>query len=293
MTQHLWTLCTELYFPRNLKLRSPDTRRQYRLAIDHYGEHLGHAATTADLDDDLLTVWMSSLLDRGLSPMTVRERAGRITALWRWLAKRRIVDHFPTLTMPDVPEPQPVAMREDDLRRLFQSAAKERGSISGIPADLWWTSLLAFVWSTAERKGAALAVRREWVDLEHGTCSIPASVRKGKRKPAIYHLWPQVVDLIRRTLAYNPHREHIWPWEKHPTSYWNHLRRIATDAGWPDDRKHKTHSLRVSHATWRTAMGGDAAKALKHSDPETTRRHYIDQRFLPQDESQLFVPWEG
>lgn len=292
LSDTLWNICCEQYFPRNLKLRSPKTRAQYRFAIDGYGRHLGRVPTLADLDDDLLLVWTASLLDRGLSAYTVREKVGRITAVWTWLAKRRIVERFPTLQKPDAPEPVPVAAREDELRRLFKSAAKERGTIAGVPADLWWTSLLAFLWSTGERRGAALALRREWVDLGAGVVSISASVRKGRRKAACYHLWPSVLKLLDQALAVESTRELVWPWPWHEVTFYNRFGRIAVDAGLPDDRKHKCHLLRVSHATWRTAQGGDASKALMHSDPATTRRHYLDPRLLPPDETRLFAPWE-
>jgi integrase len=292
MDRELWSVCTDLFFPRRIGLRSDKTRRQYQFALNSYAEHLGHPATLADLDDDLLTVWTTTLLNSGLSAYTVREKVGRILTLWRWLAARREVDRWPTVTRPPAPEPLPVAANEDQLRRLFHSAAKERGAIEGVPADLWWLSLFGFVWCTAERKTAALAVRVEWLDLAAGCCTIPANVRKGGRKNAVYHLWPELVPLLSRSIAACPGRELLWPWPYHEVTFYNRFSRIAVDAGWPDDRKHKCHCLRVSHATWRQVAGGDASRALMHSDPATTRRHYLDPRMLPADDCRLFVPWD-
>lgn len=289
----LWSACVDLYFPRNLRIRSPETKRQYRIACDHYGRHLGKLATIADLSDDPLLTWQSAMLARNLSAFTVRERAGRIVTLWTWLAKRGVVSTWPTVQTPDVPVVTPVAMREADLRRLFKSAAKERGKIAGVPADLWWTSFLAFVWSTAERRAAALAVRREWIDFEAGVCHIPAAARKGGKKPATHHLWPEVLGLIRQSLAHEPDRELVWPWPWCDETYWNRLAKITVDAGWPNDRRHKTHCLRVSHATWLKVLGGDPTRALLHGDSATTQRHYLDPRLQPPDPQRLFVPWAG
>lgn len=289
---NLWVLCETLYFPRKITLRSDKTKVQYKYAIEGFSKHLGHVATTADLDDDLLTMWMAVLLDSGLAVDTVREKAGRIISLWNWLARRGVVRTFPTLTKPPAPEPRPIAPREDDLRRLFRSASKERGFILGIPADIWWMSLFAFVFCTSERKGAALAVKPEWIDLDNAIVQIPAAVRKGRRKNACYHLWPEVVPLLREVLRPSPNRELVWPWPWHEGTFYNRLGRICLDAGWPDDHKHKIHSLRVAHATYRHIAGGDATRQLMHGESATTEKHYIDKSLLPPDGIMLFVPWQ-
>lgn len=291
---HLWQICETTYFPRKLTLRSPNTRRQYRYACDDLSQHLRRPATLADLEDDLLTMWTAAMLDRQppLSVYTVRERLGRILTLWTWLAKKGHVRWFPTIQRPEAPDPLPIAPREDELRRLFTSARKERGFIEGVPADLWWVSHLAFVWCTSERKTAALSVRVEWLDLERSMCVIPAAYRKGKRKHGIYPLWPSVVPLLRQVVTAHQPRELVWPWPYDPTTYYNHFRRIAVDAGWPDDRKHKLHSLRVGHATHLKIAGGDATAKLMHADVATTMRHYIDKSQLPQEPNMLFSPWE-
>lgn len=150
-------------------------------------------------------------------------------------------------------------------------------------------ALFAFAWSTAERCGACLALRWEWVNLEAGIATIPASVRKGRRKNAVYHLWPEVVALLREIRL--PERELVFPFDHSEGCYFYRYGRILERASLPNDRKSKTHSLRVSHATWCEINGGDASRALMHSSPETTRKSYIDARLLPSIESPLFVPW--
>lgn len=292
--RNLLEICESEYFPLNLKIRSEKTRYQYRVALDCFGRSLGRPPTTADLTDDAVTIWMGRLLQRqpALAVDTIRERVNRVLALWVWLAKRTVGMRWPTVIKPQAPEPMPVAMTEAQLRRLFASAAKERGQICGIPAELWWTSYLAFVFSTSERKGAALAVRVAWLDFERGSVRIPPASRKGGRKWGIYPLWPELVPLLRQCIAAAPERDLMWPWPKCERSYYTAFDRILRDAGIPVDRKHKTHSLRVSHATWRAALGGDATRALGHDSAETTRRHYLDKTLMPDDPTRLFVPWQ-
>lgn len=280
-----------LYFPLNIRCRSPKTKYAYELALRAFGRFLGHEPALPDLTDDAVTRWMAALLTEGKAVYTVREMAGRIQAMWNFLAKRRIVPMFPTFAKPAPPDSLPQALTEDQLRALFASAKKERGKIEGVPADLWWTSFLAFIWNTAERKSAALSVRVEWVQFDRGVCTIPPDVRKGGRKWAVYHLWPETVTLMRACRDSLPGRELMWPLDFCEGSYYTRYDRILADAGLPVTRKTKTHALRCSHATWLKVMGGDPTRQLGHSDPQTTARSYLDPRHLPNEQPKLFVPW--
>lgn len=286
-------ICEQLFFPLRITIRSEKTRYQYRLAIGDFAKHIGHEPTIADLQDDLLTIWMSRLLDLKLAIDTVRERVGRVQTLWAWLARRGVVNRWPTVIKPPAPEPLPLAMTEAQLRSLFRSAAKERGDLDGVPADLWWMSFLAFIWNTSERKGAVLACRPEWFNLDpdRPTCVIPPEARKGRRKWGVYDLYPEIMPLIRALINVKPGRELMWPWPRHWGSYYTAYNRILKDAEIPVTRKHKTHGLRCSHATWLKVMGGDPTKQLGHGDAATTNRHYIDPRLLRNDQPKLFIPW--
>jgi integrase len=288
-------VCENEFFPLRISIRATNTKYQYRLAIADFSRHLGHTATIADLTDDTVTIWMGRLLSirPALSVYTVRERVGRILSLWNWLAKRRTVDRFPTVQKPRPTETLPTALTEEQLQRLFASAKKERGQYDNVPADLWWLSYLCFIWMSAERKSAALAVRTEWVNLTGAVVTIPPDVRKGGQKWGVYRLWPESLPLFKQLIDVDPKREFLWPWGRCKESYYIAYNRILKDAGLPITRKFKTHALRVSHATWKTVLGGDATRALMHSDPATTRKHYLDPRLIPADETKLFVPWRG
>ena len=292
MSDTLSHLAETLYFPLNLRIHEP-TRVQYRIALRDYGTYLGHEATTADLDDDRVTCWMSKRLDDGLAPVTVRERAGRIQTLWTWLAKRRVVDRFPTFTKPRVPEPMPLAFSEDELRRFFASCRKERGRIAGVPADLWCVSFFGFIFNTSERKSAALAVQIPWLNLDAKICQIPPAVRKGGLKGATYSLWDETVALLREVIAAGPKRVQVWPWDKCHESYYTMLNRVLRDADLPTDRKRKTHALRVSHNTHYLRETGRHSPNLGHSSSATSERHYEDRRLTQQDGHRLVIPWDA
>lgn len=285
----LWRFALE-YFKRQLPPLSPKTIHQYGIAIRHFTAFLGHAPTAADLTDDALVYWVNHILqDKRLAVNTARERMGRILTLWNWMARRGYVATFPTQKRPPAPENTPIALDEAQLRRLFDEATREHGHIAGIPARHWWVTFLAFVFSTSERKSASLALRWEWIDFARGVVVIPPEVRKGSRKAGRYTLWPEVAALLASIRE--PSRELVFPWPYDDATYFNRFGRMMRRAGLPDDRRHKTHSLRVSHATWRKVMGGDPTKQLGHSDAATTAKSYLDPRFLQVDDVRLFVPW--
>lgn len=289
-------LCENLYFRLNIRIRSEGTRYQYRIALRDYGKFLGRAPTIADLQDDAITAWMTTRLDQGLTPGTVRERAGRFQTLWGWLARRGMVSRWPTFIKPEAVESMPCALGQQQLVALFHSAGKERGHIGCVPADLWFLSFFAFVWTTSERKSAALAVKPEYLLLDdplQAKASIPPIVRKGRKKWGVYDLWPETVPLLRAVVAIDPARELVWPFPFCEQSYYTRYNRILKGAGIPVSPKTKTHSLRVTHATYREVAGGDATRQLGHSDRATTLRSYIDRTKLPPDQTKMFVPWSG
>lgn len=292
MSENLLTVCERLYFKLHLRLKE-STRYQYRHALADWAQYLGREPTVADLTDDSVTLWMADGLARGKSAVYVREMAGRVSALWTWMAKRDRTMAFPSFAKPDAPDALPTALSEHELRRLFESAGRERGRICDIPAGLWWTSFLAFVWNTAERKTAALACQVAWIDLATGTVSIPPQFRKGGKKWGIYRLWTETLKLVVQCLEAQPGREQIWPQDFCHESYYTRYNRILRDAGIPVDRRHKTHSLRCSHATWLSVKGGDPTQQLGHGDPNTTRRYYLDPKFTTRDQPKLFIPWQN
>ena len=207
---HLWSICTSFYFPRKLTIRSQKTRDRYRIAVSALGRAIGHDPTKDDLNDDNLTIMATDSLAAGLSPATINGNLAKLKTLQTWLAKRGLVPTFPTLDRLDVPEPTPLAWQWDEMRRLFRAGRQEQGDIAGIPAGDWWFAWLNWLWNTSERYGASIALRWDMLDLQAAVASLPASIRKGRRKPAVYSLWPETVESLRRIAE--PRRELVFPW---------------------------------------------------------------------------------
>lgn len=283
----LWSICHDQYFRFRVKLRSEKTRIQYRLALNNFNECLGHKATLDDLNDDNLALLCGWLLNLRLSEFTVNERVGRLKSLWNWLARRGVLRTFPTIDKIPTEERIPRAWSVEELRKLFDSCAQEQGTIAGIPAASWWLALHGWLWCTSERKGATFGLRWEHVDLDGMVAVVPGAIRKG-RSSRVYDLWPECCSLLRSIRE--PARELVFPWPFDEGTYYYRYGRILRRAGLPDGRHNKTHAMRVSHATWREATGGDASKDLGHADRSTTQRHYLDPRIAKPDSKPMFWP---
>ena len=263
------------YRPRRLLGRSPTTSLQYGIQIRHLARHLGHEPTLDDLDDETVAAFLERFAE-GRTPATVNKARSHLLALWRFAHGRGLVAIGPDIDRLPEPERTPQAWSVDDLRRLFDAAAKMPGELQGVPAGLWWVALLRVMWSTGERRSALLAAQWSWLDRASGVLLVPSQTRKGGRKAMSYRLDPpalEALDAIRR-----PPREIIWPWPFCRETYWLHWSRLLRLAGLPDGRKRKSHSLRVSHASHLERAGGDATRDMRHASRAVTERSYLDPR---------------
>lgn len=282
----LWHICAGEYFAKSLRIRDDKTRLGYRIAMADFAESLGREPMPADLSDDNLIammVWMQNAKrpdgTKRLATKTINERAGRIKALWNWLAKRRIVDQFPAT--PRLPEPRrlPRAWSDEELARLFASCRAEIGYVvNGVLSSDWWSGLHWFLWSTGERIGAILACRWEWLDWQTGYLQIDAEFRKGKDADFLHKLRPECLEILARIKPAGHDLIFPWPWSE--TTFYSHYNGILRRAGLMHDRKSKFHKMRRSVASHLQAAGVDACAALGHSSPDVTRKSYLDPRIV-------------
>jgi integrase len=273
------------YFRSNLRIRSEQTRKIYRLTIANLQAALGRKPTLDDLSDDNCTAMIHTLLGKKMAVRTINERRARLHALWTWLAKRGLVQQWPTTPPLTVPRRIPVAWTADELTRLLAASLGEPGRIGDVPASRWWYSLHLALWDTGERIGAMLNAR--WDGLMGQWLRIVAEDRKGQHADALYKLSP-------RTLAEMEHlrgpRAEIWHWPYCAIYIWPKYKRLRQRAGLPTDRYSAFHRMRRSVATHLEAAGGNATEALGHSSRGVTQKSYLDPRLLhkPQPADLLF-----
>jgi integrase len=272
-------LCDRLpeYLRRKFaRIRSCKTVAHYDRAVRYFGEFLGRPAQLDDLDDDVVVDFLRYLLsEREQCEVTANTSRKCLVAFWRWCHLRGLVAVGPTVDKLPEPWNPPQCLNREQLAKLVDAARRTRGIRCGMPASEWWLLLFSLDWDTGARAGELLGLRWEWIDRDSWSISVPASVRKGRMRGAVYHFTPRTIGMLRRhwksegpILGYAPNRN--------PAAYylwWDKLLRLA---GLPADRKHKTQSLRRSFATWLKIGGGDASAALLHTDQRLAAAHYLD-----------------
>lgn len=269
----LLSLWTDLYGPRNLADASPQCRAQYKANIIAFGRWLGHDARSEDLTDDNLLAFVRSIRAKGRSPATANKVRSQLVALWRFLARKRIVEIWPDVPTLKEFRRVPVGWTDEQIDRLFAACANVEGYVDCIPAFRWWTALHFVLWDSGIRIGAALKLAWEHFDLSAPAVIVPAEIQK-QAADQRFDLFADTVFWLRSIIE--PERRIVFPWPMCRDSLWNHYKRLLKAAELPTDRRSKFHRMRRSHASHLTAAGGDATASLGHSGPAMTRRHYLD-----------------
>jgi integrase len=288
------TLLTDVlddYFRSNIRIRCPRTRDHYKLGIRMFGESLGHSATLGDLTDDNATAFIHWSLNDGYNEHTANQRVKQIRALWNWLAKRRLVEQFPTFHDALEPEPAPTAWTVEELHQIFDTCARQPGFVGQHFASTWWLAIHHWWLSSAERTEATMLLERSMVNLDKRVARVPASIRKGGRKNQFYTLSDRCCELFD-TMFRVPSQtglvfDHGW---KHWHSIYGHYRKFVLASGLPYVRgKSGPKKMRVTVYTMMEARGLDPSKFARHSSRAVTQ-HYIDQGELQATKKTIWPP---
>jgi len=274
-----------LYSARHaLKTRTVEL---FSATIDRFDAYLQRTSTIDDFDDITLarfaqwratdTHWRGKVP----RPATVKKDLAHLSALWTHAAKKRMTRSDGVLIEhPDLPRGlvkvslrPPKGYRLEEIDALVRAAKGRRGMVGPVPAWWLWTTLLQAAWQTAERIGGLLSLRWRDVDLDGRKVTIDGSQRKGGVKTIVRSITPELAGLLAR------HRRDddqlVWPWVEYRSvgSLWPSLNVLGRLAG---VHVHGFHAIRKASGSYVAAGGGDATEFLSHSDPSTTRQHYLD-----------------
>ena len=268
-----------LYESQRLCGKSRNTKRLFRGALNSFDAFLGRPAVLSDLNDATFAAFLAVLAER-VRPATVNNIRSKIVALWSFLARKSIVDRWPTVPPVTEPEIVPVAWSDAELRALWQASESVPGEFGGVPVSGWLRALHSIIYDTGERISAVLSLRQADIDLTGQWVNFQAATRKGGRKSNLTRVHADTIQAISR--IWMPRRELLLPWPYHATylQQW-YAREVLIPAGLPADRAHKFHCLRRTSATRIEAAGGDATKMLGHSDRRITVKYYLDPRQIP------------
>lgn len=300
-SMRLVDLYLKRYVPERLATSPATTHQENERTIRFLGDFLKRPATTRDLKKDTIIAYLNARLKakkrRGtgaISAETVDKERRVLVFLSRFS-----YDEFGTKlgTPPPRKIPklkglrqQPEAYRLEDITRLLAAAAEETELLLGIPAGLWWTSLLASYYCTGYRRRALLASRWDDLDRDRGILRCRPENQK-QRVAQAQPLHPAVLILLDRIRQ--PDRELIWPWPYRSHGPWyRRQRRIILRAGLSFVPRKPTHALRAAHATYLAGAAGlaAAAESCGHSSSRVTLTSYIDPAIASERRAGLLPP---
>ncbi len=250
-----------------------NTLRLHECGIVQYEKTIGGAAGTLDFSDARMAKHTGRRLADGCARATVNAEVCKLLALWRFAAKHRYVEKWPTVKAPKMPERVALAWTQAELARVF-AAVQLAGPVGDVPGYQWWTALLSCLFDSGERITAMLALEWSGVDLEGGTLLLPAEVRKGQTCDRLYRI---AADTAER-LAVLPRDRSPFHWPYCLGTLWGRYKRMLQAAGLPCDRRSKFHRIRRSTASHYEAAGGNATELLGHSSRKVTVKSYLDPR---------------
>lgn len=279
----------DLYIQSNTRITSDKTRKQYVCTFEQFSK-VTSAKKLKHVTDDRLGVFLGWLRNEGYAIHTQSQKLSYLLALARYYAKLGKCP-WPTIKPPQLPDLSPHALTLPQVDSLMKTAREWPGMVYGVPAGLWWGSIVDWFWYTAERTEATLTGIR-LANIVDGTILVDAKYRKGRRKAMSYSLPVALIDDMRDVQQRGV--DNVWHWDRNLADFYATWRTIYETAGLTYV-PHKTgpHQLRKSHASWIEATGGNATESLGHSSRAVTLKSYIDRRIAKRPDFASQLPRVG
>lgn len=256
----------------------------YNVTLRHFARHLAKLPNrepgppkTSDLTD-LTVARFLAIRERETCRATAARDRVQLLALWRYASRKRYVEQWPEVPIIRAPSRTPTGYTAAEVSMLIREARRIPGAVSGVPAGLWWSSLLLVLWESGERITATLATRWREVDLQAQRITFRAETRKNQTRDLTRQISPQTADLLNsRTRMAN---ELVWPWDRSPGLLWRRMQGIAKRAGVQYRGFHGIRRAAISYVE--AACPGAGQRLADHSSPQITIKSYLDPRIVPQ-----------
>jgi len=257
---------------------SPEYANELRRVVRMLNASAGYEVTLAELSPAILCRFLASLLESGLSPVTVNNKRRELITLWRAAHAAQLAQRPPEERIKRLrePIPLPTAWTAEECNRIFAVANALPGMVAGLPRNLWWLSLFLSVYSVGERIKATVLARSRDCDLDAGTLIIRWQHHKISRSRLV-KLQPEAVEAVRA--IHDPERKRLWPWPHCREHFFRQARKIIESAGVPcpkgkKDGKNLFQRLRRTSGSMVEAAGGDGARHLGNTRA-VFERHYM------------------
>lgn len=270
---------TDFYRPLRLRGRSQNTSRLYGCTIRCFGKFLGREPQLADIADEMTLARFVDWRQATRSPYSAEKERSQLMAMARLANERRMIPSLPACQPCLLPDRPAAAWTEDELRRLFAAAASTPGAVGRVSAGEFWAALVMTCFETTERIGAMLDLEPR--HLRRPFLEVPGEIRKGGRRARVYELSDDLCDRLERLARVNRDRIFAWP---HPRTYlWDRLKDDVMKRAGLAGKRLAFQQVRRSAISHMAKAAGDAAaiQFAGHVQPATTRKWYLDPRFVP------------
>jgi len=266
------------YLSLRLAGSSSKTVAAYRSALNHWKDLMG-PLPVGQVDTEQLASFQARLV-REVGPVSTNTYCGHLMTLLRFAADEDVglLASPPKWRRLKEPKRSPLALTVEEFQKVLETARLWPRPIAGCTAGPWWTALLLVCWETGLRYTALLLLRS--VDVVWDSRGLFCQADTQKDKEAMWFELPaHVLDAIRA--IYDPKRTLLFPRVVTIDTVGRWFRRILDRSGIyaPKGCGQRFHRLRRSKASYTEAMGGDATRALGHSDRSVTER-YFDPRIV-------------
>jgi integrase len=291
MPTTLAEILTTQYAP--LRRLSPKTIMRHQRTLTMFGRWLAKDESRTPgpprLDDltDLVVARYVASREQERCAVTAKTDRAKLLALWRYCARKRLVDQFPELPPMPVPERVPRAYTAADLDALLEYFGRLTGHVAGVPAGCWWSSLVRTLFETGCRIGETLAVEWPDVDLDARTILVRAENRKARTRDIVREIAPETAEQLAGRRAAEGR---VWPWAMHEGYIWGRFKWHCQSAG--VTYRKGFHAIRKSSCSYTAAAGGDATALADHSDASTTRV-YLDPSIVKRESNLARLPRLG
>ncbi|NPB03482.1 MAG: tyrosine-type recombinase/integrase [Thermotogae bacterium] len=171
--------------------RSPNTVESYKVDLKQFAAFCKDVAKDPlSMDKNTLRRFPLYLKDAGLSPTSIARKLTSVRSYYRFLRKRRYIDHNPSsvLVTPKLPKklPRPVD-RENMLHMILAWKPEDE-------EEMLAKDLILLLYATGMRISELLNLRSEDVDLANGVLRVKGKGGKHRNLPIL----PYVEKVLRR-----------------------------------------------------------------------------------------------
>jgi integrase len=278
------------YRPQRLVGARPGTLEAYEVALRHFDRFaaLRPAPLTLDgITTDVIAAFSAYLLAIHAA-VTANKTIRHVLSIVRYAVDQGAAYRVPEWRKLREPKRVPLAFTVEEFAAILAAVAILDGEICGIPARLWWRSLLLADWYTGARITALLAVQQADVALDDGGLYLRPEQAKDHEEQFL-DLGPEAIAAIQA--AWAPRRRLMWPWPFCPRVTAKHFARLCQAAKVPlrKGTGSKFHRIRKSTASYLKLAGGDPTGRLGHSTQQVTKS-YFDPRICGQSRQAWLLP---